>query len=169
MKELTISQLDISDCEKYIKAAKASRKLHSDWVSAPETTEGFTQYLDKFSKENSYSLLAKTEKEELIGCINISEIVRGAFQSAYLGYYAFQPYQGKGLMKKAMIQVINYAFKELKLHRLEANIQPENIKSIALVQSLGFKKEGFSERYLKINSEWKDHNRYAITTEDWKY
>ena len=71
-------------------------------------------------------------------------------------------------MKKGMKLLLSYIFQKTKLHRLEANIQPENIPSIKLVEKLGFRKEGYSPRYLKINDVWCDHERWAITKEDWK-
>jgi ribosomal-protein-alanine N-acetyltransferase len=62
---------------------------------------------------------------------------------------------------------VDHAFHHLGLHRLEANIQPDNQASIHLVKKLGFRKEGFSPRYLRINGDWRDHERWAITVEDW--
>ena len=105
--------------------------------------------------------------EGLVGVVNLDEIVRGCFHSAYLGYYAFSPYAGRGLMQKGLSQVIAHAFRKLKLHRLEANIQPGNAASRALVKKLGFRREGFSRRYLKINGRWRDHERWSILSEDW--
>jgi len=104
----------------------------------------------------------------LAGVINVSEIVRGNFQSAYLGYYAFTPHAGQGLMREGLASVIDDAFTRLKLHRLEANIQPANQASIRLVRTLGFHREGFSPRYLKIHARWRDHARWAILAEDWQ-
>jgi ribosomal-protein-alanine N-acetyltransferase len=69
-------------------------------------------------------------------------------------------------MKEGLRLVLRYAFRELKLHRLEANIQPDNIPSLALVKSCGFRKEGLSPRYLKINGEWRDHERWAILADE---
>jgi ribosomal-protein-alanine N-acetyltransferase len=102
-----------------------------------------------------------------VGVVNLDEIVYGCFRSAYLGYYAFVPYAGRGLMKQGLDLVITHAFNEMKLHRLEANIQPRNVPSKALVKTLGFRREGFSQRYLKINGRWRDHERWAILSEDW--
>ena len=87
------------------------------------------------------------------------------FHSAYLGYYAFEPFAGRGLMKQGLSQVVTHAFRKLKLHRLEANIQPGNAASKALVKTLGFRREGFSPRYLKINGRWRDHERWALLSE----
>ena len=100
--------------------------------------------------------------------ININEIVRGVFCSGYLGYYAFVPHNERGYMKKGLDAVLAEAFGRHRLHRLEANIQPDNDPSRALVQRCGFRLEGFSPRYLKLAGRWRDHERWAITKEDWK-
>jgi ribosomal-protein-alanine N-acetyltransferase len=151
----------------FLDAVCRSRSLFGGWVAPPDSSEKFASHLSKYSTDRCYSFLAKAADGSLIGCINLNEIVRGAFQSAYLGYYAFEPNQGKGLMKEAMSSVISHAFKKLGLHRLEANVQPGNSRSIGLVKSLGFRLEGYSPRYLKIGGEWTDHERYAITSEEW--
>jgi ribosomal-protein-alanine N-acetyltransferase len=103
----------------------------------------------------------------LLGVINLNEIVRGVFQSAYLGYYAFTPHQQRGNMTTGVSLVVNRAFRHHRLHRLEANIMPNNEPSLRLVQRLGFCREGFSPRYLKIAGRWRDHERWALTYEDW--
>ena len=100
---------------------------------------------------------------EIAGVFTISQIVRGAFQSAYLGYYAHERHAGQGLMREALEQVLDHAFGPLGLHRIEANIQPGNQPSIALARGAGFRLEGFSPRYLLIGGQWRDHERYAIT------
>jgi [ribosomal protein S5]-alanine N-acetyltransferase len=104
----------------------------------------------------------------LVGVVNINEVVRGAFDSGYLGFYAFVPHAGRGYMRSGISVVISGAFADYGLHRLEANVQPENIRSRTLVQSLGFRLEGYSPRYLRIAAKWRDHERWAITREDWK-
>jgi len=97
--------------------------------------------------------------------VNVSEIVGGAFRSGYLGYYAFVPHAGQGLLREGLALVIADAFRRLRLHRLEANIQPTNRASIRLVRGQGFTREGFSRRYLKIHGRWRDHERWAILAE----
>jgi [ribosomal protein S5]-alanine N-acetyltransferase len=92
----------------------------------------------------------------------------GGFRSAYLGYYIGERYAGQGYMSEGIALMLQYAFKQLKLHRLEANIQPGNSASIALVKRAGFVREGYSRRYLKIGGRWRDHERWAIVYEDWK-
>jgi ribosomal-protein-alanine N-acetyltransferase len=150
----------------FLAAVGRSRDLHHPWVHPASTPAQFATHLARFDSESHLSLLAVTESDELAGCINLNEIVRGAFQSAYLGYYAFNPLAASGRMFTAMRAVLTYAFTTVGLHRLEANIQPGNLRSIGLVEALGFRHEGFSPRYLRIGQEWKDHERFAITLED---
>ena len=109
----------------------------------------------------------RTDANELAGVVNINEIVRGSFRSGYLGYYAFVPHAGQGYMSKGLRAVVSRAFGVLRLHRLEANIQPDNEPSRRLVQRLGFRYEGFSPRYLKVAGRWRDHERWALTAEEW--
>ena len=94
--------------------------------------------------------------------------MRGPFQCAYAGYYAHQAHAGNGYMREGLDLLLRHAFRTMGLHRLEANIQPENAPSIALVRGAGFRLEGFSPRYLKIGGRWRDHERWAITVEDWR-
>jgi ribosomal-protein-alanine N-acetyltransferase len=98
----------------------------------------------------------------------VNEIVRGLFQSAYLGFYAFAAHRGRGHMFEGMKLVLARVFNRSRLHRLEANIQPRNARSIALVARLGFRREGLSPRYLKVAGRWRDHERWALTVEDWR-
>jgi ribosomal-protein-alanine N-acetyltransferase len=100
--------------------------------------------------------------DELAAVVNVSEIVHGAFRSAYLGYYAFTPHAGHGLMREGLMLVIDDVFRRLHLHRLEANVQPGNEASLGLVRRLGFRREGYSPRYLKVHGRWRDHERWAV-------
>jgi [ribosomal protein S5]-alanine N-acetyltransferase len=112
-------------------------------------------------------LVRRRADDAIVGVVNLNEIVRGSFQSAYLGYYAFRPHAGQGYMAEGLALVLRHAFGGLGLHRLEANIQPGNRQSRGLVRRLGFRKEGFSPRYLKIGGRWRDHERWAIVREAW--
>ncbi len=97
----------------------------------------------------------------IIGLVNINQIVRGSFLSAYLGYHGMAGRTGGGAMTEAVRLAVAHAFGPLGLHRVEANIQPANAPSRALVQRLGFALEGFSPRYLRIGGAWRDHERWA--------
>jgi ribosomal-protein-alanine N-acetyltransferase len=102
-----------------------------------------------------------------MGVLSLSNIVRGAFQSAYLGYWIGKPFARQGYMTEAMRLALNLAFGPLGLHRVEANIIPRNRASIALVKKLGFRNEGTAMRYLRIDGRWQDHEHWALTIEDW--
>jgi ribosomal-protein-alanine N-acetyltransferase len=157
-----------ADESEFLAAVARSRTLHHPWVQAPATPQAFQEYLSKRTDPRGAAFFIWMEGSRgLVGVVNLDEIVYGCFRSAYLGYYAFVPYAGRGLMKQGLDLVITHAFNEMKLHRLEANIQPANAASRALVKALEFRREGFSPRYLKINGRWRDHERWAILSEDW--
>jgi ribosomal-protein-alanine N-acetyltransferase len=99
--------------------------------------------------------------------INLSQIFYGPFCNAYLGYGLGVGFTGQGLMTKAVGLILKYAFVDLKLHRVEANVQPDNLASIAVLKRNGFRREGYSEKYLKIGGRWRDHERWAIIRENW--
>jgi [ribosomal protein S5]-alanine N-acetyltransferase len=152
----------------FMTAVRRSRRLHGRWTRPPATLDQYRAFLRRARKASSACHLVCTDDGELAGVINISEIVRGAFCSGYLGYYSFTPHAGRGWMRAGLAAVIRLAFRKYGLHRLEANIQPENERSIALVRSLGFALEGYSPRYLKIAGRWRDHERWALTVETWR-
>jgi [ribosomal protein S5]-alanine N-acetyltransferase len=143
--------------------------LHRGWASPPDTPQAYRRYLERLSTEAHRGFLVVDEAtKRFVGVININNIIHGAFHSGFLGYYAFADFAGQGLMREGMRLVLRHAFTRLKLHRLEANIQPQNHTSLALVRSCGFVREGFSRRYLKIAGRWRDHERWAILAEDWR-
>ena len=111
-------------------------------------------------------LVVGERDDDLVGVYNLSEIVRGSFQNAYLGYYAFVPHDGTGAMRAAMPLVTAHTFDELGLHRLQANVQPENTRSRRLLEATGWREEGLARRYLLIDGAWRDHVMYAFTVED---
>lgn len=150
----------------FLAAARRSRELHGNWVSPPATSPQYRDYIRRSRRDDFIAHLVCTAEGDLAGVINISEIVRGKFQSGYLGFYAFEPHAGHGIMRAGMALVVTQAFRRRRLHRLEANIQPDNERSIALMKGLGFRLEGRSPRYLKIVGRWRDHERWALTAED---
>jgi ribosomal-protein-alanine N-acetyltransferase len=154
--------------EEFLSAARKSRRLHGQWTSAPQTPPEFDAYLKRVRRKTHLGYWFVTEQRELAGVVHISEIVRGNFCSGYLGYYAFAPHNGQGYMRQGLAAALRNAFDDEGLHRLEANIQPGNKASRSLVERLGFRLEGFSPRYLKIAGRWRDHERWAITAEEWR-
>ncbi|HEY0554565.1 MAG TPA: GNAT family N-acetyltransferase [Thermoanaerobaculia bacterium] len=151
------------DLEEFLALVSASRDLHRPWIYPPSTEQAFHAYADRASSERFLGcFICLRETGAIVGVANVSEIVRGVFQSAYLGFYGHIAYSGRGLMRKGLALVLDYSFRKVKLHRLEANVQPENGRSLALVRALGFQREGFSPKYLKIGGRWRDHERWAI-------
>ena len=146
-----------------MRAMRESRGLHHPWVSAPMDPESWRLYLDRLDRENEAGYLVRRSADNaLCGVINLNIITYEALCSAYLSYYVVQKRAQQGYMKEGLALVIDVAFNELGLHRLEANIQPGNEASVRLVESLGFECEGYSPRYLMINGKWRDHERWAL-------
>lgn len=152
----------------FLRAVRGSRALHRGWVSPPADRSEFARYVKSLRGDKRDGFFVVTERGDIAGVINITEIVRGSFQSAYLGYYALEPFDRRGLLRSGLRSVISRCFGQLKLHRLEANIQPQNARSIALVKGLGFQREGLSPRYLKVHGRWRDHERWALLYENWR-
>jgi ribosomal-protein-alanine N-acetyltransferase len=157
-----------SDRDTFLEMVRDSRELHRPWTYPPERPDQFDDLVERARREDFACLSSwmADDTDELVGIFTISQIVRGYFQSAYLGYYASATYAGKGLMRDSMELVLDYAFGRLALHRLEVNIQPGNAPSIGLARGAGFRLEGFSPRYLLIGGRWRDHERYAITADE---
>jgi len=166
--DVVLSAPSASDAAQFIDAVRASRSLHRPWLDLPDTPGRFAAYLDRSGREDQANYLIRHRAcGGLVGVVNISNIVRGGLQSGYLGYGAFASHAGRGLMTEGLRAVLGVAFGELRLHRVEANIQPGNARSIALARRLGFEKEGYSRRYLLIDGDWRDHERWALLAEDW--
>lgn len=161
---ITVRSPELADKQEFVDAMRASQALHHPWVEAPSTEEAFDAFIAKYQLENNISYLVLLDGK-IAGVININQIIRGCFKSAFLGYYVVSGFAGKGVMSQGLKLVLQKAFHEHDLHRLEANIQPENTASIRLVEKAGFIKEGYSKNYLKIDGAWRDHERWAITKE----
>jgi ribosomal-protein-alanine N-acetyltransferase len=151
-----------ADAAELIAANRESVAYHAPWVTAFTDQAGFDAWFARGVTGAHVALLAReTATRELVGVINLNEIVMGVFCSAYLGYFGYPRTGGRGLMTQALQAAVRFAFDELGLHRVEANIQPENVRSIALARRAGFAKEGFSSGYLFIAGAWRDHERWA--------
>jgi len=162
-----LKPLRASDAEAFLSAVRRSKHLHKGWVKPPRTGAEYRRYVQRLSSPSHRGfLVVGKRRRDLVGIININNIILGQFRSGFLGYYGFADFEKQGLMREGMRLVLRHAFKKLKLHRLEANIQPTNRRSIALARNCGFSKEGYSRRYLKIAGKWRDHERWAILAED---
>ncbi len=162
----------LADARAFLAATQASRTLHGPWTRPPDTPARFAAFVARYGDRRSTAhagfLVVRRDDHALVGVFNFSEIVHGAFCSAYLGYFGFAPFAGQGYMTEGMALALDVAFRELALHRVEVNIQPTNTRSLALAQRLGFTREGYSRRYVKIAGRWRDHERYAMLAEDWR-
>jgi len=162
MKLLYLRKPDQTDLEVVKSLYENSIGLHKPWTFVPIDYQAYLF-------DHGRYFLCLQSSNEIVGTFCISGIVRGLFQSAYLGYEIFVPHENKGFMRVGLKLMIDQAFGVLNLHRLEANIQPENIASIKLVAGAGFIKEGFSKQYLNIGGKgWQDHERWAIVNDNWR-
>ncbi len=169
MTRVSIRLLRSADRDAFLEMVRESRELHRPWTYPPERPDQFDDLVSRTVRDDFACLVTTLiEGGDIVGVFTVSQIVRGYFQSAYLGYYASARHAGKGLMAESMLLVLDHAFGPLALHRLEANIQPGNAPSVALARSAGFRLEGYSPRYLLIGGRWRDHERYAILAEDWQ-
>lgn len=136
--------------------------------------QSFDRLLDRRDSESDAPfLINRTSDDEIVGYVGLGHIYRGPFRSCYIGYWIGDPYVGRGYGTSGVRACLQTAFAPepeggLGLHRVEAGIVPTNVASIALVRRVGMRKEGYSPRYLEINGEWQDHERWAITVEDWE-
>jgi [ribosomal protein S5]-alanine N-acetyltransferase len=163
---LVVRRPRAADRPDFTAAALRSRELHHPWLVAPSTAKAFAAYLRRLRQERHHGyLLTLADGGDLVGVVNLSDVVLGAFRSAHVSYYAFAGHEGKGLMAEGLTWVVDHAFDHLGLHRVEANVQPDNIPSLRLVERCGFRREGYSPEYLFIDGAWRDHERWAMTVE----
>jgi ribosomal-protein-alanine N-acetyltransferase len=166
---VSLTRASARDVPDLAELARASRRLHRPWVYLSPDAKSWQWYVKRLQKRGAVGFLVRRrDTRQLVGVVNLSEIVRGVFQSAYLSFYAHAAHAGQGFMSEGLQSVLRRAFGTLRLHRVEANIQPRNRASRRLVQHLGFACEGFSPRYLKIGGRWRDHERWALTREAWQ-
>ena len=157
------------DAAEFVALNRRSAAFNRGLASPPVEPEHFHGYLQRSKKPDAVCfLICRKEDGAIMGSIALSQIFRGGFLSAYLGYQIGAEFARQGYMTEAIQLMLRYAFVDLKLHRLEANIQPGNAASVACVKRAGFVQEGYSRRYLKIGGRWRDHERWTILVEDWR-
>lgn len=159
----------VRDEAAFLALIEASRRVHRSWVEPPRDADEFATWVRRGRRPDFEGLLVcVADSGDIAGVTNLSAIMRGGQQNADLGYYGFTPSARRGYMTAGVRLTLRYAFTTLGLHRVEANVQPDNTRSMALVERCGFRQEGFSPRFLKIGGRWRDHVRYALTIEDWR-
>lgn len=166
MPSILLAPVRRTDCADLVAANLASQNYHAPWVKAFTDRDGFDAWFSQNLTGANIGLVAReSESLGVVGVFTLSQIALGNFRSCYLGYYGMVGFGKRGLMTEALNATMAYAFDEVGLNRVEANIQPGNARSIALVARCGFEQEGFSKRYLKIDGEWRDHERWARVTD----
>lgn len=166
------------DREEFKALRGRNRSFLERWEPIPPGVDAFTDAeLDRTfdrelklrkGKSDERFLICRVEDGAIVGKISISGITRGALQECRLGYWLGREFARQGYMSEAVALATRYAFLTLGLHRVEANMQPHNEASRGVVVKNGFRQEGYSPRYLRIRGRWRDHERWAITLEDWK-
>jgi ribosomal-protein-alanine N-acetyltransferase len=146
---------------------RESAEMLRRWLGAREmTVEAFEGSLERFEQPTHKGfVICLRDTGAIVGGVNINNIVRGSLQCGTLGYTSYASTTGRGYMTEGLGLVLQFAFDQQELHRLEANIQPDNTASLNLVKRLGFQREGYSAAFQFINDEWRDHERWAVTAE----
>ena len=157
-----VRPIQAADRRELLSLAQDGRDFHTPWIRAPLTAHTFKMYLRRTERDDhkGYAICLR-DSGEMVGVVNVNNILRGSMLSASIAYYVAKGCAGQGYMREGLLQVKEHAFRQLGLHRLEANIQPGNTASIALVRSCGFVREGVSSRLLYIDGAWRDHERWA--------
>ncbi|MGH3151511.1 MAG: GNAT family N-acetyltransferase [Streptosporangiaceae bacterium] len=163
---VTLREPAEADQDEFVRKAQASAGLHHPWYATATTPEQFRVYLTRLSQPATEGrVVCVRDGGAMAGLVTLDTIVRGRFQSASISYGAFALAAGRGYMTEGVRLMLWYAFQELRLHRVEASIQPGNEASLRLVRRLGFRQEGYSPDMLFIDGAWRDHVRWAITRE----
>ena len=163
---IKVRLIDAADQLAFLKQARLSHDLHRQWIDVPISLRAFRTYVEELSTENNRGfLIFRPDTQVLVGMIELRDIYYQNFRNSYVVYYGFSGHLQQGLMTEGLGQVIRIAFGKLRLHRLEANIQPSNVASIGLARACGFRKEGESPRFLKIRGRWRDFERWALLNE----
>jgi len=105
-------------------------------------------------------------QDEIVGQLNVANILHGSVSSCVLGYWVVPEVAGLGITPTAVALAMDYMFKIVGLHRVEIDIRPENEASIRVVEKLGLRYEGLKEKYIHINNDWRDHYVFALTSDE---
>jgi len=164
-----------ADGDELVAIKRASREMHEPWE--PQAPPGkswygavaFRRMLDTSNTAGTQRhLICRRSDDAIVGMANLSQIFRGPFDNAIMGYWIGAPYARRGYASDGVRLCLRRAFVTLKLHRVEANVVPSNAASVSLVRRVGFREEGFSPNYLQIAGRWAGHSRWAMTVEDWR-
>ncbi|AZB42268.1 N-acetyltransferase [Bacillus sp. FJAT-42376] len=169
-KNITLRYFTLEDAPERLRLQKDNRAFFErfsmdrdeSFYTEDEQRKLIAQQIEGRENDSEYHFGIYTKDEVLIGTINLFFVARGALQSGFIGYFLDERYNGKGYTTEAVKLMVNYAFEELKLHRIEAGVMPHNIGSIRVLMKAGFHKEGLARKNVKINGRWEDHELLAI-------
>ncbi|MEC1582474.1 GNAT family protein [Bacillus subtilis] len=173
-KTIYVRPLEVKDAEENLQLQSENRDFFEQFsmIRADDyyTVEGqrkrITEYQERLEKDEEYHFGNIASDDRLIGTVSLFQIIRGALQTAFIGYFLDKAYNGKGIMTEAVRLVVDYAFHKLKLHRIEAGVMPRNLGSMRVLEKAGFHKEGIARKNVKINGVWEDHQVLAILNPD---
>lgn len=155
--------------EEFVAFTRANVDFHHPWVYPATEPATYRGYLDRLDGGNAYGfVIARNADDAIVGVVNVNDMIMGGFCSASLGYYGNAALCRRGYMSEGLALVLDQVFGPLGLHRVEANVQPGNVASLALIARLGFRKEGFSPSFLQIGGAWRDHERWAMLSDEWR-
>lgn len=173
--DIEVKALELADAEALFQLETRNREFFQRYTT-PRNEDFYTRIgqqeriradIEKARLDQAYACgIYLVESGELIGRIALSEVARGPFQSAWIGYYLDQEQNGKGYMTKAVRLMVELAFEEWGLHRIEAGVMPHNVGSIKVLEKAGFHKEGIAKKNVIINGRWEDHQILAILNEE---
>ena len=157
-----------ADAREYGLLMRKSAPVYRGWLPPFKGQAQFDEYLQRCQRDDFFGfLICRNEDGVILGNMNLFHIVLRALRSGCVGYWIGAAYNRQGYATEALQLMLHFAFKTSKLHRVEANIQPQNAPSLALVKRAGFTCEGLSRRYLKIAGRWRDHERWSLLAEEW--
>lgn len=157
------------DGREFVDAVTRQREHLEPFVFASDSMTSYRQWIASGNRPDvEQFLVCRREDDAIVGFVNLNGISGGALRSASLGWASFTPEHRRGHLTEGVAMILEVAFTQLRLHRLEANIQPANERSRRLAIRCGFRLEGFSPRFLQIDGRWQDHERWAILEDEWR-
>lgn len=165
---------DSRDRAPFMALRRASRDHLEPWEPIPSpphvpfSDDDFDRFSAAASTDRSRRLLVcANDGGRIVGQVSLGEVIRGPLQQCFMGYWLGHEFTGRGYMTEGVRLATDIAFEDMRLHRVEVNIQPHNAASRRVAQRVGYRLEGFSPRYLRIAGAWADHERWAMTLEEW--
>jgi len=176
-RQLHIRPLTREDYESWKDAYSSMLPRKNEWDTGNRSPQELSRAnflkLLKSQRENQardrvYDLgIFTTPDMKLIGIVSLMDIIRGLFQNAFLGLTIFNRYWKSGYGKAATEAILDIAFNDLGLHRLEAGVEPRNIRCLRGIRAFGFRKEGRKKRAVYLRGQWRDLMMYSLTCEDY--